>query len=229
MLPDAPLRDPITDDIIGDSPFMDSLILIITIIFFAAGLAYGCGAGTIRTSDDVLASITKSWAGLASLLFLFLLIAQFIAYFNFSNMATVAAVKMADWLERADIGVIWLLIRFILVTMLDIIIPAAIAEVGHPRADLHSALPTARRRAADRAGRVPRRRLADQRGDAADGLPAASSSCRAALQAGRAGHRHGHRDHAPVHARAVVVWTLFYVVWYLIGIPFGPGAPVHND
>ena len=35
-------------------------------------------------------SITKSWAGLASLLFLFLLIAQFIAYFSFSNMAQVA-------------------------------------------------------------------------------------------------------------------------------------------
>ena len=24
----------------------------------------------------------------------------------------------------------------------------------------------------------------------------------------------------------LVVWTLFYVVWYLIGIPFGPGYPV---
>ena len=86
-IPGAPLRDPVTGEIIGDSPFMDSLIVIITLIFFAAGLAYGRGAGTIKTSDEVLASITKSWAGLASLLFLFLLIAQFIAYFNFSNMA----------------------------------------------------------------------------------------------------------------------------------------------
>ena len=66
---------------------MDSLIVIIALIFFAAGLAYGRGAGTIKGSATVLGSITKSWAGLASLLFLFLLIAQFIAYFNFSNMA----------------------------------------------------------------------------------------------------------------------------------------------
>ena len=65
---------------------MDSLILIITVIFFAAGLAYGRGAGTLTTKDEVLGSITKSWAGLAGLLFLFLLIAQFIAYFNYSNM-----------------------------------------------------------------------------------------------------------------------------------------------
>ena len=129
VLPDAPLRDPVTGDIIGDSPFMDSLIVIITIIFFAAGLAYGRGAGTIRTSDEVLASITKSWAGLASLLFLFLLIAQFIAYFNYSNMAQVAAVKLGDWLEEANIGAVWLLIGFVFVTMLvDFIMPAAIAK-----------------------------------------------------------------------------------------------------
>jgi aminobenzoyl-glutamate transport protein len=25
-----------------------------------------------------------------------------------------------------------------------------------------------------------------------------------------------------------VLWTLFFVVWYLIGIPLGPGAPVHT-
>ena len=161
VFPDAPLRDPITGDIIGDSPFMDSLILIITIIFFAAGLAYGRGAGTIRTSDEVLASITKSWAGLASLLFLFLLIAQFIAYFNYSNMAQVAAVKLGDWLEEANIGVVWLLIGFVLRD--DARRPdhaGGDRQVGHPRPDLHSALPAARRRAADGARRLPRRRLA---------------------------------------------------------------------
>ena len=26
-----------------------------------------------------------------------------------------------------------------------------------------------------------------------------------------------------------VIWTLFFVAWYLLGIPLGPGAPVHND
>jgi aminobenzoyl-glutamate transport protein len=25
-----------------------------------------------------------------------------------------------------------------------------------------------------------------------------------------------------------VMWTLFFVVWYLIGIPLGPGSPVHT-
>jgi len=26
-----------------------------------------------------------------------------------------------------------------------------------------------------------------------------------------------------------VVWTLFFVAWYLLGIPLGPGSPVHLD
>ena len=87
VIPGAPLQDPVTGRVIGDSPFMDSLIVIIALIFLVAGLAYGRGAGTLKGKDQVLASITKSWAGLAGLLFLFLLIAQFIAYFSFSNMA----------------------------------------------------------------------------------------------------------------------------------------------
>ena len=77
----------------------------------------------------MIETITRSWASLASLLFLFLLIAQFIAYFNFSQMAQVAAVKLGDVLENANIGAVWLLIGVIIVTMIvDLIIPAAIAK-----------------------------------------------------------------------------------------------------
>ena len=160
-IPGAPLRNPVTGKIIGDSPFMDSLILIITLVFFAAGLAYGRGAGTIKTKEEVIATITKSWAGLAGLLFLFLLIAQFIAYFNFSNMAEVAAVKLGDVLEHIEHR------RGVAADRLhhrhrdrrpDH--PAGDRQVGAAGADLHSALHPAGRRAADRARCLSRRRLA---------------------------------------------------------------------
>ncbi|MEN9647080.1 MAG: hypothetical protein RL238_3749 [Actinomycetota bacterium] len=39
----APLRDPVTGGIIGTSPFMDSLIVIIAPLFLAAGVGYGRG------------------------------------------------------------------------------------------------------------------------------------------------------------------------------------------
>lgn len=127
--PGAPLRNQETGSIIGTSPFMDSLIVIITVLFLAAGMGYGRGAGTITTGTQAIDAITKSWAGLAGLLLLFLLIAQFIAYFNYSNMPQVAAVKLGNLIESIDIPVILLLVIAMVITwVVGIIIPQAIAK-----------------------------------------------------------------------------------------------------
>ncbi len=123
------LRNPVTGSLVEDSPRMDSLIFIIMLVFLVCGLCYGKGAGTIKGSAAVMDAITKTFAGLGGLIFMLLVIAQFIAYFNYTNMATVAAVKMADALERADIGPLWLLIGFVLVILiLDLIIPGALPK-----------------------------------------------------------------------------------------------------
>src|SRR5690606_18476563 len=84
--PDAPLRNPETGDLFNDSPLMDGLIFIITMVFLVAGICFGIGARTISSAVDVINAIVKTFAGLASLIFLLLLISQFIAFFNFSNM-----------------------------------------------------------------------------------------------------------------------------------------------
>ena len=52
--PGAPLRDPVTGDIVGNTPFMDSLLFMIAAFFLVAGICYGVGAGTIKSSDDVI-------------------------------------------------------------------------------------------------------------------------------------------------------------------------------
>ena len=96
----APLRDPVTGGIVGNTPFMDSLLFLIMLVFLIAGIGYGNGAGTIKGSNDVIAAVTKTFAGLAGLVFMLLMISQFIAYFNYSNMPTVAAIALADMLER---------------------------------------------------------------------------------------------------------------------------------
>ena len=44
----------------------------------------------------------KTIASLAGLIFLLFIISQFIAFFKYSNMATIAAVKVGDWLEQSD-------------------------------------------------------------------------------------------------------------------------------
>src|SRR5262249_8011522 len=85
----APLRSPTTGEIIGDSPFMASLVFFIMAVFGLTGIAYGIGARTIKTTDEGIDAITKTLADLGGLLFLFFVISQFVAYFNFSNMGTV--------------------------------------------------------------------------------------------------------------------------------------------
>jgi aminobenzoyl-glutamate transport protein len=227
-IPGAPLRNPETGKVIGDSPFMDSLIVIIMLIFYAAGYAYGRGAGTIKGSDDVLKTITKSWAGLAGLLFLFLLIAQFIAYFNYSKIAEVLAVKLGDVLERIDIGKVWLLIGVIIVSMIvDLIIPQAIAKWAL-LAPIFVPLML-------RLGVAPQTVLAAYRvGDSPFNVltPLMAYFPLIVIFAKR------YRKDAgigtvvslmlPYAVILSILWILFFVVWYLIGIPLGPGAPVNT-
>jgi aminobenzoyl-glutamate transport protein len=226
-IPGAPLRNPETGKIIGDSPFMNSLIVIITLVFFAAGLAYGRGARTITSSDDVINTITKSWASLAGLLLLFLLIAQFIAYFNFSRIAEVLAVKLGDVLEHLNIGAVWLLIGVILITaIVNFIIPQAIAKwallapIFIPlfiRLGVAPQTVLAAYRVGDSPGNVltplmayfPLIVIFAQRYKKSAGLGTVVSLM------------------LPYFVILSITWTLFFVAWYLLGIPLGPGSPIH--
>ena len=228
FIPGAPLRNPDTGKIIGDSPFMDSLILIITLIFFAAGAAFGKGAGTLKNKEAAIESITKSWASLASLLLLFLFIAQFIAYFNFSNIAEVAAVKLGDVLERINIGAVWLLIGMIVITaIVNIIIPQAIgkwallAPIFIPlfiRLNVAPQTVLAAYRVGDSPGNVltplmayfPLIVIFAQRYRKDAGIGTVISLM------------------LPYVVILYITWTLFFVAWYLLGIPLGPGSPVHT-
>lgn len=108
---------------------LDSLIMIIMIVFLVAGICYGIGTGTVKNSMDVINPIVKTISGLAGLIFLLLVIAQFIAYFNYSNLATVAAVELGDWLEESGLGAIPLLLGFVVVILLlDIVMVGSLPK-----------------------------------------------------------------------------------------------------
>jgi aminobenzoyl-glutamate transport protein len=125
----APLRSTYPEDVRGQSPFMDSLIFLIMLVFGTAGVAYGLGARTIKGPSDAIEAITKTFSDLGGLLFLFFVISQFVAYFNFSNMGTVLAVQLASMLKEADLGSVPLLLGFILIGfVLSIPIPNIIPK-----------------------------------------------------------------------------------------------------
>lgn len=127
--PGAPLRDAETGALIGNTPFMSGLIAFIASVFFVSGFAYGIGAGTMKKGADVIKAMEKAVSTLGSLIFLLFIIAQFIAFFNYSNMATILAVSMSNALTGINIGPLWLLLGFIVVVvLLDFLITGAIAK-----------------------------------------------------------------------------------------------------
>ncbi len=123
------LRNPETGALIGDSPFMNGLIIAITVVFFAAGVAYGVGARTVKSLTDVTSAMEKAVAGLAGLIFLLFFISQFIAFFNYSNLATLVAVGLGDRLEDAGLGAVPLLLGLVFITLvLDIFMSGIIPK-----------------------------------------------------------------------------------------------------
>jgi aminobenzoyl-glutamate transport protein len=219
--PGAPLRDPETGSVMGTSPFMNSLIVIIAILFFAAGRGYGKAAGTINSATETVEAIVKSWSGLAGLLLLFLLIAQFIAYFNYSNMPQVAAVKLGDAIENVNIGAGWLLLIAVIITaVVGIIIPQAIAKWAL-LAPIFIPL-------FFRLGIEPEAVLAGYRvGDSMVNIitPIMPYFPLIVVFAHRYDKRAGIGTvialMLPFFLAIAVSWTLFYMAWFLLGIPWG--------
>ena len=128
--PGAPLRNPETGAIISDSPFMNSLIVSIALVFLVCGIAYGRGAGTLKTRTRSIGAMQKAIGCLAGLILLLLVISQFIAFFNYTQHGD--AGRGRRWptcCSAPTCDALWLLIGFVVVIfVLDLIITAAIAK-----------------------------------------------------------------------------------------------------
>jgi len=226
--PGAPLRDPATGQVIGNTPFMDSLLFIIALFFLVTGTCYGFGARTFTSSGDVIAAVTKTFSSLGGLIFMLLMISQFIAYFNYTNMPQVAAVALADLLERAAVPSLLLLVGFIFVILLlDFIIPGAVpkwaifAPVFIPIFTRLGVGPQTVL-AAYRVGDSPVNTLTPlmvylpfivtvaQRYRRSAGIGTVVSLM------------------LPYAVIMAIAWILLFVLWFVLSIPLGPGYPVRT-
>ncbi|OON97331.1 MAG: aminobenzoyl-glutamate transporter [Candidatus Epulonipiscioides saccharophilum] len=120
LIPGSFLRnlnaDSYLNSIISGSTLINGLIPIIAILFFVPSVVYGKISGSIKNDKDVVAHMNKAMASMAGYLVLAFAAAQFIAYFNYSNLGTMIAIAGADLLKAADVGYVTLFIGFILVT-----------------------------------------------------------------------------------------------------------------
>jgi aminobenzoyl-glutamate transport protein len=109
------LRDPATGDLLK-SPFMSGIVALIFIVGMVVGIAYGIGAGTLRNDEDVIKGMSASMATLGSYLVLVFFAAQFVAFFNWTQLGLIMAVNGAESLKALGLSALPLFVLFILLT-----------------------------------------------------------------------------------------------------------------
>lgn len=96
----APLRHPQTGAIIP-SPFIQGIVPLIILFFFAVGITYGVVTGQIKRPDDIPQQLIEPMKSMAGFIVMVFPLSQFVAFFNWSNMGKFMAVGLTDLLESA--------------------------------------------------------------------------------------------------------------------------------
>ncbi len=112
---DGVLRDPETGDLLN-SPFLRGIVALIFVYGVVAGVAYGIGAGTIKSDEDVIKGMGQSMSTLGIYLVLTFFAAQFVAFFNWTQLGLIFAVNGAGLLTQLQLPGIVLFAGFIVLT-----------------------------------------------------------------------------------------------------------------
>ena len=113
--PQGILRDPKSFTIIP-SPFFQGIVPIIMLGFIIPSIAYGKAAGTIKSDKDIAQGMTQGMSLMGYYIALAFVAAQFVAYFDWSNLGIILAINGAIFLKTTGFTGLNLLILFILVS-----------------------------------------------------------------------------------------------------------------
>ena len=94
----GPLRHPQTGLVAG-SPFLKGIVVFIFITFAIPGYIYGRVVGTMKTDRDVINAMAKSISSMGLYIVLVFFASQFVAFFGWSNLGSILAVKGATLLQ----------------------------------------------------------------------------------------------------------------------------------
>src|SRR5690625_1807820 len=127
LLPNSPLRN--EDGGMVPSPFLDGIVPIILIFFIVIGVSFGMTVGRIKSGKDISTYMAESIKEMSSYIVLVFAIAQFIAYFDWSNLGTWVAVNGADFLTDINFTGMGLIIGYIFFTaMLNFLVTSGSAK-----------------------------------------------------------------------------------------------------
>ncbi|MEZ4387130.1 MAG: AbgT family transporter [Candidatus Krumholzibacteriia bacterium] len=217
------LRDPATGDLLR-SPFTSGIVAFIFAGSAVLGIAYGIGARTIRNDSDVVEGMGKSMETLGIYIVLCFFAAQFVAFFKWTNLGLIFAIKGAGALEAAGLGDIPLIVSFVLLSaMINLVMGSAsakwaiMAPVFIPMFML--------------LGYSPELVQATYRvGDSVTNVISPLMSYFPLIVA----FMKKYEDEAgigtvvatmlPYSIAFFLVWTVLLIAWLLLGLPLGPGA-----
>jgi len=99
------------------SPFLSGIIAFLFLWFLIIGIVYGRTVGKIKNGADVSKHMTAAMKDMAGYIVLVFVIAQFVSYFNWSNMGLVLAVSLGNLLKAWHLTGILMVVLVILFTM----------------------------------------------------------------------------------------------------------------
>lgn len=217
------------DQTILHSPFFDGIIIGILIFFLVPGLVYGVIVKSIKNDKDFIKHITHSMSGLASYIVLVFFAAQFVYFFNYSNLGIIVAVKGAVGLKSIGLTGIPLIVAFVLLSaFINMFMGSAsakwaiMAPVFIPMFMLlgyHPALTQA-------AFRI---------GDSVTNLitPMMSYFALIVTYAQKYNDRYGIgtiiSTMLPYTIIFSIIWIIILIIWMLLGLPLGPDGPLYFE
>ena len=217
------LREINTGDILN-SPFMKGIVAFIFIGAGVMGIAYGIGAKTFKNDSDVMKGMGKSIESLGVYMVLVFFAAQFVAYFNWTNIGLIIAIEGADLLKASKLGAIPLMLSFILVSaIINLFMGSAsakwaiMAPVFIPMFMLLGYSPEFTQ-------------VAYRIGDSTTNIISPMMSYFALIVAfvgkyeSKAGIGTVIATMLPYSFFFLIAWVILLIVWMLLGLPVGPGA-----
>jgi aminobenzoyl-glutamate transport protein len=219
------LRDQETFSVLK-SPFLKGIVSFIFFGGIITGIAYGIGAKTIKNDVDAIKGMNKSMETLGSYIVLVFFAAQFVAFFNWTNLGMIVAVEGATVLKSSGLGPIPLLIAFIIISaIINLFMGSAsakwavMAPVFIPMFMLLGYSPELVQ-------------VAYRVGDSVTNIIAPMMSYFALIIAfvtkydKEAGIGTLIATMLPYTFSFFIVWTILFIIWFALGIPVGPGAPM---
>lgn len=95
------------------STLVNGIVILITFLFMLPGIAYGKTVGTFHKENGICEAMSKSMSSMGSFLALAFVSAQFINYFNYTKLGTIIALTGANFFRSANIGLIPLIVIFV--------------------------------------------------------------------------------------------------------------------